>query len=611
MDEHEVPTHVQAEDRVLLWFTFPQIVALTAVAAVAYGLYQVAPFGPEAVRVGLGLVFALVGIALVVGRVGGRRLPAVAADLLRFGFGARRFAGLPALLVRSEPPAPPVKRRAAEAEDDAAVSVAQKSAEARAEPCADLGADLAQQSAKADGPFRRRVRKLANLKRSPRPRTRGERMPFKPRNWFRKRDRRQRSKREFDEARQSVAREQREHRFTRWPALLGGAAALAVVASVAVCTPPHALADEGEQETWSSDEIEFDPPPLIPGRRLFIERLTVTASAATVVLKAAANLEVEARAFGGADGREPKFRRENTLGQGGRSSYLMPLDGPAPSFTFAWRDEYGQAGALSLSGDQIPYPLPAVEGELCELRLVSLVWRADRVEGGLRSECVSALEQPVELQTAAGHAELTQTALLPAEVTEVSGTLTVTAAGYETDVAFAPDAETRFELALPAESGILAVEIAAALSADLRIPLPDLVQLTLHPRRIEQRTETVTLTRPGTSQTVSETVTLSDPEGNPVAYTISATLSIPSAQVQKDVTLEVVHPEHVRAELVQRPALTTTRSESLALSSVVASDDVYRALVPPQREPERPASVQTRLSQAERNELFLILGWGP
>ena len=35
MEEHEVPTHVQAEDRVLLWFTFPQIVALTAVAALA------------------------------------------------------------------------------------------------------------------------------------------------------------------------------------------------------------------------------------------------------------------------------------------------------------------------------------------------------------------------------------------------------------------------------------------------------------------------------------------------------------------------------------------------------------------------------------------------
>ena len=35
MREHEVPTHVQAEDKVLLGFTFPQIVALTAVCALS------------------------------------------------------------------------------------------------------------------------------------------------------------------------------------------------------------------------------------------------------------------------------------------------------------------------------------------------------------------------------------------------------------------------------------------------------------------------------------------------------------------------------------------------------------------------------------------------
>ena len=36
MREHEVPTHVQAEDRVLLGFTFPQIVAMVAVCALSY-----------------------------------------------------------------------------------------------------------------------------------------------------------------------------------------------------------------------------------------------------------------------------------------------------------------------------------------------------------------------------------------------------------------------------------------------------------------------------------------------------------------------------------------------------------------------------------------------
>ena len=603
MDEHEVPTHVQAEDRVLLWFTFPQIVALTAVAALAYGVYQVVPFGPEAVRIGLGLVFALVGVALIVGRVGGRRLPAVAADLMRFGFGPRRFQGPPVQLVRAQPPAPPVKGQPAQPDDEPAGGIALPVAEVSAKT-------TTQQAAARPGPIRRGARKLANLKRSSRPRTRGERMPFKPRNWFRKRDTKQQPRHEYDEARQTIAREQREHRAAWRPALLGGAAALAVVASVVVCCPPLASADDGEQETWTSDEIEFDPPPLIPGRRLFIERLTVTASAATVVLKAATNLDVEVRAFGGADGREPKFHRENTLGTGGRSSYLMPLDGPVPSFTFAWRDKHGQAGAISLAGNQLPYPLPAVEGELCDLQLVSLIWRPDRIEGGVRSGCVTALEETVELETASGHTELSQTALLQAQVTRVSGTVTVAAGGREAAATFVLDGETRFTLTLPAESGILAVELAAELSADLRIALPPLVQLTHHPRRVERRTETVTLTRPGTSQTVSETIIVADADGKPIPWTISATLSVPSADVQKQVTLEIVHDEHVRAELVQRPAMSTTRSESLLLASAIASDAAYRALVV-EREPERPVSIQTRLSQAELDELFRVLGWGP
>ena len=95
MREHEVPTHVQAEDKVLLWFTFPQIVAVVAVCAVAYGAYHYLPFGPMAVRLALGVLIGIVGIALTVGKVGGRGLPLVAADLLKFNLGARRYAGSP------------------------------------------------------------------------------------------------------------------------------------------------------------------------------------------------------------------------------------------------------------------------------------------------------------------------------------------------------------------------------------------------------------------------------------------------------------------------------------------------------------------------------------
>ena len=106
MREHEVPTHVEAEAKVLLGFTFPQIVAVTAVCAISYGAYRYAPVGPSEVRMALAVVLDLAGIPMIVGQIGGQRLPLVAADLLRFGLGARRYAGPPAQLTRSEPPAP-------------------------------------------------------------------------------------------------------------------------------------------------------------------------------------------------------------------------------------------------------------------------------------------------------------------------------------------------------------------------------------------------------------------------------------------------------------------------------------------------------------------------
>ena len=111
MREHEVPTHIQAEDRVLLGLTFPQIVAVTAVCAISYGAYRYAPVGPSEVRMALAVLFGLVGVAMVVGKIGGRRLPLVAADLLKYRLGARVYAGQVSQLVRAEPPAPaqPVK----------------------------------------------------------------------------------------------------------------------------------------------------------------------------------------------------------------------------------------------------------------------------------------------------------------------------------------------------------------------------------------------------------------------------------------------------------------------------------------------------------------------
>ena len=82
MREHEVPTHVQAEDRVLLGFTFPQIVAVVAVCALSYGAYRYVPVGPSEVRMAVAVVLGLVGV--VYGRGKGRREAAA--------FGGRRPA---------------------------------------------------------------------------------------------------------------------------------------------------------------------------------------------------------------------------------------------------------------------------------------------------------------------------------------------------------------------------------------------------------------------------------------------------------------------------------------------------------------------------------------
>ena len=153
MREHEVPTHVQAEDKVLLGFTFPQVVAMMAVCALSYGAYRYAPVGPSEVRMAIAVLLGLAGLVAVVGKIGGRRLPLVAADLLKYRLGARLYAGPPSELVRSEPPAPaqPVKS----------------------------GPGPLRLMARRAGKTLRRLRP----KRGSRERT-GGRMPFRPHRWF-------------------------------------------------------------------------------------------------------------------------------------------------------------------------------------------------------------------------------------------------------------------------------------------------------------------------------------------------------------------------------------------------------------------------------------------
>ena len=567
MREHEVPTHVQAEDKVLLWLTFPQVVALTAVCALSYGAFSYAP-GPSEIRMALAVMFGLMGIVMIVGKVGGRRLPMVAADLLRYRLGARLYSGPVSQLVRSEPPAPVES---------------------------------------GPGPLSLMARR--RLRRRRRGDSERERRPFRPQGWFGKRRKSRLKKNGNGERRPSAGRDEKEkHRGFGRGGFLGvlmGAVALATLA----VTVPQAVAADGHEpeEVRTFPEIEFEMPETVPGRRIFVEGLRVSGDRAAITLRAATGLDLRVRAFGGPEGRALRFWGSARLAEGEWIDYSLPLDGPAPSFTFSWEDTLGQAGAVTVKEAQLPHPLPAVKGELCDLRIDSLSWTPGVVSGVIESECVTEVEAQVELQTVAGHADVTESAVMEAEVAAIAGTLMVGGVGV-TNVPFIPDGETRFSLPIAGGKVDHALTFSAEIEAVLHIPIPPLTQLEYHPERTEYRTKTVSLWRPRTSRTVSETVTVPHDDGTTTQHVVTVTLSIPGETVYRDVTLAIVHPEHVEAEVVEREPVVRTREESLDMESSVGSDAPYAVLVLPEPEPVEPPAEQTPGGDGLRR-WFKRLGW--
>ncbi len=573
MREHEVPTHVQAEDRVLLWFTFPQIVAITAVCALSYGAYRYAPVGPSEVRMAIAVLFGLAGIAMVVGKVGGRRLPLVAADLLKYRLGARVYAGPVSQLVRSEAPAPPQPVKS--------------------------GPGPLRLMAKRSKRVLRRMRKK-NRKDGDR---RDGRMPFRPHTWFGKR--RKRGERGQRPGHMAETLESRRRGPGR-----GGMAVIVGILLAMAATVPQAVVLADDHEPWR-DEFDFEIEEPVEGRRIFVEGLTVSGDRASVTLKAATDVEIRVRAFGGSEGSSLRFWGSATLAQGERIDYSLPLNGPVPSITVSWEDTLGQAGALTVDHDRIPYPLPEVEGELCTVRLTSLGWAPGAVNGVVESECVASIEHPVEVQTVAGHESVTQTALIEAGVTQITGAVNAVYAGTSAGVAFIPNGEMRFTLSVPSGETVHNVNVYASVTADLSVPIPPLTVLTHHPQRNEERTETVSLYRPGASDSDydSDSITVTHEDGTTTTHTVSASAYayVPGRTIQKDVTITILHPEHVKAEVVEREPVAGSRDESLDLASYVGSDDPYEALTLPEPEPEDPPAEQTPAGGLR--DWFERLGW--
>ena len=567
MREHEVPTHVQAEDKVLLGFTFPQVVAVTAVCAISYGAYRYAPVGPSEVRMALAVVLGLVGVAMVVGKIGGRRLPLVAADLLKYRLGARVYAGPVAQLVRAETPAPPHPVKS------------------------------------GPGPLslmaKRAGRGLGRLRKNRKTRKNKERRNGRMR-WFGKRRGKDGGNRHGQDHRAETLETRNRKPRVGWIPVV----ALAVLMAAVVAVPESALADG--HEPWRN-EIDFEVTEPVPGRRIFVEALTVSGDRAAVTFGAATALDIRVRAFGGPEGTWLRFWGSASLDEGERIDYSLPLHGPAPSFTASWEDGLGQAGALTFEEAQLPFPLPVVEGELCDLRMTSLGWTPGAVSGVVESECVTRIEHPVELQTVAGHESVTETTLMDAQVTAIVGTLSAATGASQASVPFVPNGETRFTLPIGDGHAVHAVSLDVSLEASLRIPIPPLTVLTHHPERTEQVTRTVHLHRPGDSDSDSETATVTCDDGATASATATAYAYVPSATIAKEVTVTIVHPEHVKAETVEREPVTRSREEHLSLASGVGSDDPFAVLVLPEPEPEDPPAEQEPADGLRG--WFDLLGW--
>ena len=234
-------------------------------------------------------------------------------------------------------------------------------------------------------------------------------------------------------------------------------------------------------------------------------------------------------------------------------------------------------------------------------------WTPGAVSGVITSECAAVVEERVELQMVAGHASVTETSLMDAQVTAVTGTVAAATGASHTSVAFVPNGETRFQLGVPVGAAIHTVTVDVSLEASLRIPIPPLTQLTHHPERVEQVTKTVHLHRPGDSDSDSETATATCEDGATASATATAYAYVPSATIAKQVTVDVLHKEHVRAEAVERSPIARTRAESLTRASAVGSDAPFEVLVLPEPEPEDPPAEQEPANDLRR--WFEALGW--
>ena len=502
--------------------------------AISYGAYRYAPVGPSEVRMALAVVFGLFGVAMVVGKIGGRRLPLVAADLLKYRLGARVYAGQVSQLVRAEPPAPAQPVRSG----PGPLSL------------------MAKRAGRGLGRLRKRRKTRKNKER------RNGRM-----RWFGKRrgkDAGNQQARDHRAATLETSRRKPRRGFLAF-------AALAVLALALVTVPQVALAND--HEPWR-DEIDFEVEEPVEGRRIFVERLTVSGDRAAVTFRAATALDIRVRAYGGPEGTWLRFGVRPPWRRGSASTTRSPSTDrrrPSPS---RGRTRWGRR---SPHGRTRPDPVPAPRSRGRALRPSHDLPELD-ARSGQRGHRVG-----VRVRRRGAH-RTSDGGRAPER--QPNGAHGRPGDGHHGDrrrrdrrVAYRrrlrPNGETSFQLGVPAGAAIHAVTLDVSLEASLSIPIPPLTQLTHHPERVEQVTRTVHLHRPGDSDYDSQTVTVTNEDGATESATATAYAYVPSATIAKQVTVDVLHKEHVKAEVVERSPITRSRDEALSLASGVGSDDPY------------------------------------
>ena len=74
-------------------------------------------------------------------------------------------------------------------------------------------------------------------------------------------------------------------------------------------------------------------------------------------------------------------------------------------------------------------------------------------------------------------------------------------------------------------------------------------------------------------------------------------------------TLAIVHPERVEAEVVEREPVTGSRSETAAMTLSVGAAAPFETFTLPVPEPEPVPAEQTPLTDRETRDLFGLFGW--